>query len=447
MAARGHRNLRIEWLPLEALKADPGNPKQHSARQVRQIARSIEKFGFNAPILIDADNRIVAGHGRWLALQQLGRTEVPVIRIEHLTRGQASAYAIADNRLAELAVWDDRLLGERLRELAAVDLDFSLDVIGFTMGEIDLRIEQAVQDLTDAKPDAADELPSITGEPAITKPGDLWCLGRHRIFCGDALDAPTYRLLLEGSKAQAIFTDPPYNVPVFGHVSGKGRVRHREFPMASGEMDREQYTRFLRRALEHLVQHSVNGSLHFICMDWRHQLDLLIAAEGTYSELKNLCVWVKDNAGMGSLYRSQHELVFVLKNGTRAHRNNVQLGQFGRNRTNVWHYPATSHFGRRGEEGDLIAQHPTPKPVALVADALLDCSARGTLILDPFLGSGSTLIAAERVGRVCRGIELDPVFVDLAIRRWQRFTGERAVHATSGDAFDQIALIREQRRG
>jgi DNA modification methylase len=216
--------------------------------------------------------------------------------------------------------------------------------------------------------------------------------------------------------------------------------------MASGEMDREQYILFLRRALEHLVRHSVNGSLHFICMDWRHQLELLLAADGTYSELKNLCIWVKNNAGMGSLYRSQHELVLVLKNGKRAHRNNIQLGQFGRNRTNVWQYPAASHFGRHGEEGDLLAHHPTPKPVALVADALLDCSARGALILDPFLGSGSTLIAAERVGRGCRGIELDPVFVDLAIRRWQRFTGERAVHATSGEAFDQIALMREQSR-
>lgn len=445
MVARGHPNLRIEWLAISALKSDPGNPKQHSARQVRQIARSIESFGFNAPILIDRNNRILAGHGRVLALQILGRTEVPVIRIEHLTSEQAAAYAIADNRLADLAVWDDRLLGERLRELAAVDLDFSLDVIGFTMGEIDLRIEQAVQGLTDAKPDAADELPSIAGEAAIAKPGDLWCLGRHRIFCGDALDASTYRFLLEGSKAQAIFTDPPYNEPVFGHVSGKGRVRHREFSMASGEMNREQYTHFLRRAIEHLVQHSVNGSLHFICMDWRHQLDLLLAAEGTYSELKNLCVWVKDNAGMGSLYRSQHELVFVLKNGTRAHRNNVQLGQFGRNRTNVWHYPATSHFGRRGEEEDLLAQHPTPKPVALVADALLDCTARGALVLDPFLGSGSTVIAAERVGRFCRGIELDPLYVDLAIRRWQRFTGDHAVHAGTGKRFEELAGVREAR--
>jgi DNA modification methylase len=440
------RDLRIEWLPLSALKLDPGNPKQHSPRQIRQIARSIEKFGFNAPILIDRDNTIVAGHGRVLASQLLGRTETPVIRIEHLTPAQASAYAIADNRLAELAVWDDRLLGERLRELSSVDLDFSLEVTGFTMAEIDLRIEQISPALGQNKPDQADELPSITGEPPITQPGDLWRLNRHRILCGDALDGSAYPLLMDGSMAQAVFTDPPYNMPISGHVSGKGRVRHREFPMASGEMDREQYARFLRGSFEHLVRHSVNGSLHFICMDWRHQLDLLLAADGAYSQLKNLCVWVKDNAGMGSLYRSQHELVFVFKNGTRAHRNNVQLGQFGRNRTNVWHYPGTSHFGRRGGGGHLLACHPTPKPVALVADALLDCSARGDTVLDPFFGSGSTLIAAERTGRVCRGIELDPAFIDLAIRRWQRFTGEHAVNTATGEAFDQIALVRGRPR-
>jgi DNA modification methylase len=443
MAVNERRDLRIECVPLDTLKPDPGNPKQHSARQIRQIARSIEIFGFNDPILIDRDGRIIGGHGRALALRSLGRTDVPIIRIEHLSPAQASAYAIAENRLAELAVWDNRLLGERFQELSAVDLDFNLEVTGFSMGEIDLRIEQIPTVSVRAEPDAADELPSMTDEPPVTEPGDLWCMGRHRIVCDDALDGCAYRTLMDRSPAQVVFTDPPYNVPIDGHVSGKGRVRHREFAMAAGEMDREQYTRFLSTAVGHLIRHSVTGSLHFICIDWRHQRELLDAADGSYSELKNLCVWVKDNAGMGSLYRSQHELVLVFKNGTRPHRNNVQLGQFGRNRTNVWQYPSTSHFGQRGEEGDLLAGHPTPKPVALVADALLDCSARGALVLDPFLGSGSTLIAAERVGRSCRGIELDPIYVDLAIRRWQRFTGAHAVHAASGKRFDDLARERE----
>jgi DNA modification methylase len=439
MAVNDGRNLKIECVPLDTLKPDPGNPKQHSARQVGQIARSIETFGFNDPILIDRDGRIIGGHGRALALRLLGRTAVPVIRIEHLSPAQASAYAIAENRLAELAVWDDRLLGERFLELSAVDLDFSLEVTGFTMGEIDLRIEQAAPGSIPPGADPADDLPNLADEPAVSQPGDLWCAGRHRILCADALDGSVYRQLMDRSKAQAVFTDPPYNLPIGGYVSGKGRVGHREFPMASGEMDRGQFTRFLRTAVGQLIRHSVDGSMHFICIDWRHQGELLAAADGVYSELKNLCVWVKDNAGMGSLYRSQHELILVFKNGTRPHRNNVQLGQFGRNRTNVWQYPSIHHFGRRGEEGDLLARHPTPKPVALVADALLDCSARGALVLDPFLGSGSTLIAAERVGRSCRGIELDPVYVDLAIRRWQRFTGAHAVHAPSGKRFDDLA--------
>jgi DNA modification methylase len=447
VALNDYRDLRIEWLPLDALKPDPRNPKKHSTRHIQQIARSIKACGYNAPIVVDDDNNILAGHGRWLALKLLGWTKVPVIRIKHLTPAQASAYAIADNRLAEVGVWDDQLLGERLRELSAIDLDFSLEVTGFTMAEIDLRIEQASLVSVQDEHDAADELPSLTDAPPVSQPKDVWRLGRHSIVCGDALDELSYRLLMGPARAQAVFTDPPYNVPIGGHVSGKGRVRHREFAMASGEMDRQQYIRFLRTTVEHLGRYSAGASLHYVCIDWRHQFDLLVAAEGIYSELKNLCVWVKDNAGMGSLYRSQHELIFVFKNGAGRHRNNVQLGQFGRNRTNVWHYPATSHFGRRGEEGDLLAGHPTPKPVALVADALLDCSARGALVLDPFLGSGSTLIAAERVGRICAGIEIDPLYVDLAIRRWQRFTGEYAVHAATGKRFDDLAVERGPRHG
>jgi DNA modification methylase len=208
--------------------------------------------------------------------------------------------------------------------------------------------------------------------------------------------------------------------------------------MAAGELTPTQFTRFLATALEQAAQHSAAGSLHYICMDWRHQYELMTAALGVYAEFKNLCIWVKDNAGMGSLYRSQHELVFVFKNGRTPYRNNVELGRHGRNRSNVWHYPSLNNFGRKGEEGDLAALHPTVKPVALIADAILDCSARGDLVLDPFLGSGSTLLAAERVGRVCRGMELDPLYVDAAIRRWQHLTGDSAVHAVTRTRFDDF---------
>ena len=417
------RNLRIEWLAISELKLDPRNPKQHSARQIRQIAESIKTFGCLVPVLIDRDNKILAGHGRVLALRRLGWAEVPVIRVEHLTPERARAFSVADNRLTELSTWDERLLGEILSELSAAELDFTLEVTGFSVAEIDLRIEQ-LSVLNTTRPDPADELANCTGESPVTRPGDLWRAGRHLVRCGDALDPASYEKLMQGLRADVVFTDPPYNVPIDGHVSGKGRVRHRDFAMASGEMTALQFTQFLTTVLRLLVRHSADGSLHYIFMDWRHLLELLTAADGVYSELKNLCAWVKDNAGMGSLYRSQHELVLVFKSGAAPHRNNVQLGQYGRNRTNVWQYPTINNFGRRGDEGNLLTLHPTVKPVALVADAIMDCSARGDIVLDPFLGSGSTLIAAERVGRVCCGIELEPLYVDTAIRRWQRFTGD-----------------------
>jgi DNA modification methylase len=438
MAKDTARSPTIEWLAIGELKPDPRNPRQHSPRQINEIARSIQTFGNLVPILIDRDNKILAGHGRLLAQQQLGRAEAMVIRAEHLTAVEARAFSIADNRLTEHSTWDEQLLGEILCELSAVDLDFSLDVTGFSMAEIDLRIEQSSVS-PGSGPDPADQLQDPAGEPPVTRPGDLWRAGRHLIRCGDALDPASYEALMQGVRADVVFTDPPYNLPIDGHVSGKGRVRYREFAMAAGEMTPDQFTQFLKKILRLLVRHSAPGSLHYICMDWRHLLELLTAAEGVYLELKNLCAWVKDNAGMGSLYRSQHELVLVFKSGAAPHRNNVQLGQYGRNRTNVWHYPSVSNFGRRGEEGNLLDLHPTVKPVALVADAMMDCSARGGIVLDPFLGSGSTLIAAERVGRICRGMELDPLYVDAAIRRWQRFTGDRAIDAEGGERFDDLA--------
>jgi len=427
--------LRIEHVSIERLKLDPRNPRVHSDRQIKQIARSIKAFRFNVPVLADQDGNLLAGHGRIYAAQRLGLREIPVIRLEHLTPEQARAFSIADNRLAETSSWDDRLLAEVLRDLASVNLDFDLEAVGFTMGEIDLRIE-GLSESSAASPDPADELAPALDHPPVSRPGDLWQLGPHRLLCGSALDQAAYDTLMQRALAGVVFSDPPYNVPIAGHVSGKGQARHREFVMAAGELTPTQFTRFLATALEQAAQHSAAGSLQYICMDWRHQYELMTAALGVYAEFKNLCIWVKDNAGMGSLYRSQHELVFVFKNGRTPHRNNVELGRHGRNRSNVWHYPSLNNFGRKGEEGGLAALHPTVKPVALIADAILDCSARGDLVLDPFLGSGSTLLAAERVGRVCRGMELDPLYVDAAIRRWQRFTGDSAVHAVTGIRFN-----------
>jgi DNA modification methylase len=391
------------------------------------------------PILVDTELKVIAGHGRLLACDLLGRKEVPTINLEHLSEAQARAFMIADNRLTEIASWDDRLLGEQLRELSELNLDFSLEATGFDMAEIDLLIEGAS---ATPEPDPDDVPPSIGSGPAVTRPGDTWLLGRHRTHCGSALDEAAYRILMEETRAAMVFTDPPYNVPIDGHVGGLGAIHHREFAMASGEMDEAEFTEFLTRVLGLLAGYSRDGALHFICMDWRHMGELLAAGKRAYSELKNLCVWAKDNAGMGSLYRSQHELVFLFKHGRDAHQNHVQLGRYGRNRSNVWSYPGVNSFSRTGAEGNLLALHPTVKPVALVADAVRDCSCRGEMVLDAFLGSGTTLIAAERTGRICRGLEIDPLYVGTAIRRWQAITGECARHAESGSSFDEIACQR-----
>ena len=438
------RGLSIERLPVSSLKLDPRNPRHHSDRQIKQIARSIGSFGFNVPVLIDGNNKVLAGHGRALACQSLGWIEVPVIRLKHLTPTQARAFAIADNRLTETSTWDDRLLGEVLADLSALELEFDLEATGFSMAEIDLRIEGISGE---RQRDSADEPPEVVSRIPVSTPGDFWILGKHRLLCGDALDGASYPALLQGRRADLVFTDPPYNVPIQGHVSGKGSIRHREFAMACGEMTASQFTRFLATALCWLARHSAPGSIHYICMDWRHQLELLTAGREAYTELKNFCIWVKDHAGMGSFYRSQHELIFGFKSGAAAHRNNVELGRYGRSRTNVWSYPGVAAFGRQGEEGKLQALHPTVKPVALVADAILDCSARGDIVLDPFLGSGSTLIAAERVGRCCYAMEIDPLYVDTAIRRWQRHTGDHATHAATGKRFDAVAARAEARHG
>jgi DNA modification methylase len=428
--------ISIVYRPVADLKLDPRNPRAHIPKQIRQIARSIEAFGFNVPVLVDAQSKIIAGHGRVLACKLLGWTEAPTISLEHLSEIQARAFMIADNRLTENSVWDDRLLAEQLKELAALNLDFSVEATGFEMGEIDLRIEGLTAQ-TEADR-SADDLADVPTGPPVTRAGDLWLLGEHRVHCGSALDPHAYAALLGHEQAAMVFSDPPYNVPIEGHVSGRGAYRHREFAMAAGEMSQAEYTNFLTRACLLHARHSAQGSLHFICMDWRHLEELLAAGKTVYSELKNLCVWVKDNGGMGSLYRSQHELVFVFKHGRKPHRNNVQLGQYGRNRTNVWHYPGVNSFSRSGDEGKLLALHPTVKPVALVADAILDATARRDIVLDGFVGSGTTVIAAERSGRRCYGLELDPLYVDTVIRRWQGLTRGSARHAASGRSFAEL---------
>jgi DNA modification methylase len=428
--------VSITYRSAEDLKLDPKNPRSHSPRQIRQIARSIVEFGFLVPILIDASGKVIAGHGRLLAARQLGWREVPTIQLHHLSEAQARAFMIADNRLTEISQWDDALLATQLRELAALDLDFSLEVTGFDIGEIDLRIEQS--SLTDDDDERANQIPEPSGDSPVTQTGDVWILNEHRVLCASALERNSYTTLMGKDRAEMVFIDPPYNVAIDGNVSGLGATRHREFAMASGEMSKEEFQQFLTKVFLLLAKYSAPRSLHFVFMDWRHTGEVVAAGEDIYSELINCCVWVKDNAGMGSFYRSQHEFVFVFKSQTGSHRNNVQLGQYGRNRTNVWNYPCANSFSRSGDEGNLLALHPTIKPAALVGDAIMDCTERGGIVLDSFLGSGTTVIAAERTGRRCYGLEIDPRYVDTIVRRWQAFTRNVAIHSQSGRSFAEI---------
>ncbi|MBY0226962.1 MAG: ParB N-terminal domain-containing protein [Hyphomicrobium sp.] len=425
--------LSITNLPVTGLRPYPGNARTHSAKQIAEIATSIKAFGFNNPVLVDKNDTIIAGHGRVAAAKKLGLDTVPCVRLEHLSKAEKRAYILADNKLAEKAGWDRDILAIELQHLADLDLDFDITATGFEMAEIDLLLSDADAD----QADPADAVPELAVGPAVTQPGDVWQIGRHRLICGDSTLSETYARLLVGERAQMVFTDPPYNVRIDGHVSGLGATKHREFAMASGEMSEAEFTRFLKDVFAQLAGHAVDGAIHFVCMDWRHVGEVLAAATPNYTELKNICVWAKTNGGMGSLYRSQHELVFVYKNGRAPHINNVELGRHGRYRTNVWQYAGANAFSAT-RDGDL-AMHPTVKPVALVADAILDCSRRKGIVLDAFAGSGTTLVAAERTGRRGYGIELDPLYCDVIVRRLATVAGLEAVHAESGRTFSDLA--------
>lgn len=428
--------LRVKQQDIGDLQPYDRNARIHDKKQVRQIANSIKQFGFNVPILIDGNKRIIAGHGRLMAAKELGLKKVPVISIEHLTEAQKRAFIIADNKLTENAGWNLEILNLEFSDLSNLDLGFDLDITGFSIGEIDLILNP------DESDNEADIVPDVSETNIVTKLGDIWQLGEHRIICADSTKAETYQALLEGKKAAMVITDPPYNVKVDGHICGSGKIKHSEFAMASGEMSKSEFTEFLHMTFEQLAKSSKDGSIHFVFMDWRHMQEVLNAGDKNYTELKNLCVWNKSNAGMGSFYRSKHELVFVFKNGAKPHINNFELGQHGRYRTNVWDYAGVNSFSKSNTEHESEASdlswHPTVKPVAMVADAIMDCSNHNDIIMDSFLGSGTTLIAAQKVKRKCYGIELEPKYVDVAIKRWQDYTGEKALNLVSGKIFDDL---------
>ena len=422
---------------VRTLRPYPRNARRHSKKQIRQIADSIERFGFTNPVLVSDDGEIVAGHGRVEAAKLLGMKTVPTVALSHLSETERRAYVLADNKLALNAGWDQDLLALELQGL--IDLDFDVEITGFSLSEIDLVLDEARERAPNTDDAPEDRIPAMAGT-AVSRQGDLWRLGRHRLICGDARNAEDYAALLDGAAVDLVFTDPPYNVPIDGHVCGLGRIRHSDFAMGVGEMSDDAFTAFLAETLGQMAGVCRDGAIAFVCMDWRHMGELLAAGKSVFTELKNLCVWNKTNGGMGSFYRSKHELVFVFKVGSAPHINTFGLGDTGRYRTNVWDYPGISSLSaNRSEE---LAMHPTVKPVALVADAIRDCSRRGGIILDAFGGSGTTLIAAEKTGRRARIVEYDPAYCDTILRRFEAVTGKQAVLADTGETFEDVAESR-----
>jgi DNA modification methylase len=431
-------NLKVDYRSPSSLKPYERNARTHSKKQVSQIAASIRQFGFNNPVLISERDEIIAGHGRVLAALELGLKQVPTVRLDHMTDAERRAYILADNKLAEQAGWNVPILKLELGELHEEELEFNLETTGFETSELDILLHE------DEEEEEPEIVPMPEPGPAITRVGDIWQLGRHRLICGDVTDPLVINALMGDERADCVFTDPPYNVKIDGNVCGKGSVKHREFAMASGEMSEAQFTAFLISSLGELARVSRDGAIHFVCMDWRHIGELLAAGGSVYQELKNLIVWAKTNAGMGSFYRSQHELVFVFKVGTAPHTNTFGLGETGRHRSNVWSYPGVNSFG--AGQSDL-SLHPTVKPTALVADAIKDVTKLNQIVLDGFGGSGSTLLAAERNRRIARLVELDPLYCDVICRRFEAETGEAAILDGTDQTFDEVAATRIEQGG
>ena len=425
----------IEMLPVQSLRPAKSNARTHSKQQIREIANSMVRFGVINPIVVDDQREIIAGHARAAAAKLLGIAQMTAIRLSHLSEAQIRAFRLADNKLATKAGWDLDILANELKELQIALPEINLDIgaTGFDPGEVDAII----LDFAESQADPADEVPDVEEHAVRAQKGDLFIAGAHRLLVGDARHPRAFVRLMQGEMAEMAFLDPPYNVRIDGHVGGRGRTKHREFECGAGEMTSAQFIHFLKVTLGSCAQYTIDGGITYVCMDWRHARELLEAGASVYDQLKNICVWAKTTPGQGSFYRSQHELVFVYKRGQAQHLNTFELGQHGRSRSNVWTYAGVNTF--RAGRMDELKMHPTVKPVALIADAMRDCSRRGSNILDAFAGSGTTMLAAEQIGRRAFSIEIDPRYVDVAIRRWQGFTGRDVILETTGQTFDEIS--------
>ena len=439
MSDIGGSNRRLEYVPLERISPNERNARKHSKRQIRQIADSYRTFGVINPIIVGPDFQIVAGHGRYAAAVSLGLKSIGVILVDDLSPNQLRAYAIADNKLGDLSSFDETLLLSEVEAIIADEPTLDITVTGFATAEIDVMIGAA---RTAQFNDLNDPIPDPPARP-ITREGDIYQLGPNRMICGDSTKGEVISRLIGDDKVSLVLSDVPYNLKIEGVASGLGRKRHRDFAMATGEMTYEQYQAFLSSSITACSGHLVDGSLLLLFIDWRHVGEMLAAGRGAGLELKNILVWAKDNAGMGSLWRSQHELIVAFKQGNAPHVNNISLGVHGRHRSNVLQYPGMNSPTRG--RAKALEMHATVKPVALIADLMLDVTNRNDVVLDPFGGSGTAIIAAHKTGRRAYLAEIDAGFVDVAVRRWNALGGEPARLASTGQTFEELAEEREGR--
>lgn len=427
--------MKLEQRSIKSLKGLNRRARKSASEQVARVAKSLRMHKQAAPILIDATGEIINGHVVVDAMRSLGEEEVWCVVIDHLDENRREILHVALNRIGECGDWDLEALGPLLIDLG--EIGFDLEATGFSLPELDIIMTPEIGDGSDEGPEEL--LPEPNADP-VTSKGDLWLLGKHRLLCGDSTKLESYTLVLDGAEVDCIFTDIPWNIPIAGFVSGLGKMKHDDFQMAAGEMSDAEFAEFTDVSHHHAADHLKQGGAFFSCIDWRSVDTVMTAGKKAGLRHINTAFWNKGSGGMGTPYRSAHEIIVIFCKGEKLAVNNVELGKHGRDRTNVWSYPGANNPG--SSAGKALKHHPTPKPVEMVEDALLDVTKRGAFVLDPFLGSGTTLLAAERSGRTAFGIELDPAYVEVAIRRWERLAGKQAVHAATGMTFEEFALFK-----
>lgn len=437
-------NLRIDivYRPVDQIRGYGRKLRKRSKRWNAGMQASINRFGIILPILIDKDGTVIGGEGVFEIAKECGFSEVPTVRVDHLDELNVRLLRLALNRIAQESSWDSVVLADEWRELQPLTIDLDYEVSGFTTPEIDSLLYQS----PDQAAEDADDKQTVLGAPGsnVSLLGDLWELGDHRVLCGSSLEPQNLQRLMGTDLARMVLTDAPYNVKIQGNVGGLGKHKHREFVQASGELSEAEFKEFLTTSIATLADFCRDGALLYMFMDWRHIYEIVSGIRAADLTMINMAVWAKTSPALGAFYRSQHELCFIAKKGEAKHKNNIDLGRWGRTRSNIWSYAGVNSFGAGRDE--QLQMHSTCKNVSMLVDAIRDVSDRGEIVLDGFLGSGSTLIAAERTGRICRGVELDPLYVDTILHRWERVTKGTAILHGTGETITQVAERRAQEK-